>query len=435
MRIAMTLLLVALATVAHANETLIRDGRIMTSSDAGVIERGDILVRDGRIIDVGAEVSVPDGATIVDANGAWITTGLFDSNTMVGLGDVESSSVRSDHRVRNSDLGAGFRISLAIDRHSLHIPITRLEGVTRALVRPSVGEEVFAGQSAILALADDDVIVSSSNAVFVYLGETSHRVAGGTRGKAMIDLIDALDEADLYAGNRRAFERRRLRDLRESQLDLEALVPVIEGDKPLAVYVDRASDIEVLIEEIAARRSGDRELDLVIMGGREAWKVADLLAEEEIPVVINALDNAPRNFDRIGARLDQAALLAQAGVTFAFMTEDLFTDNRTLNQGAGVAVANGLAWEDAIEAITINPARIRGIEDDYGSIEPGKQADIVIWNGDPLEVMSAPTRMMIRGEWVELTSRQLKLRDRYSDLENPTQKPFGYRRGRSKVPE
>lgn len=427
MRITMTLLLTILSTLAHADETLIRDGRIMTSSDAGVIERGNILVRDDRIIDVGADVTAPEGAAVVDADGAWITTGLFDSNTMVGLGDVESSTMRSDHRIRGSDLGAGFRIALAIDRHSLHIPITRLEGVTRALVRPSVGEEVFAGQSAILALADDDVIVSGSNAVFVYLGETSHRVAGGTRGKAMIDLIDALDEAELYADNRRAFERRRIRDLRESQLDLEALVPVIEGDKPLAVYVDRASDIEVLIEEVADRRSGSQGLDLVIMGGREAWKVADLLAQEEIPVVINVLDNAPRSFDRIGARLNQAALLEQAGVRFAFMTEDLFTDNRTLNQGAGVAVANGLAWEDAVEAMTINPARIWGIDDDYGAIEPGKQADIVLWDGDPLEVMSAPTRMMIRGDWIDLTSRQLRLRDRYSELENPKALPFGYR--------
>lgn len=422
MRAIVFTLLVTLSSLGFGQDIFIRDGRVVTNTDAGVIERGNILVSDGEIVAVGAGIEMPAGALVVDAGGNWVTPGFFDSNTQIGLGDVESSSVRSDHRLDGSDLGAGFRVSLGIDRYSLHIPITRLEGVTRAIVRPSPGSEIFAGQSAILALADRDVIVDGSNAVFAWIGEDGRRYAAGSRAKAMMDLVDAIEETAKYVDNRRAYESRRLRDLRQSQLDLEALVSVVEGDKPLAVYVHRDSDIEVLIEELAPF-----DINLIIVGGGEAWKVRNLLADNDIPVVLNPMDNAPGDFDETGVRLDAPKLLTDAGVTVAFMTEDLFSDNRTLSQGAGVSVAYGLSWEDALAAVTINPARIWGISDEYGSLARGQQADVVIWDGDPLEVMSAPVYMLIRGVPVELTSRQMRLRDRYSDLENPKSIPFGYR--------
>ncbi len=421
MRQIITSVLLAVSFGAAAETIFIDNARVVTVSDAGVLESGDVLVDDGVIAAVGAELEPPAGAVVVDGAGAWLTPGLFDSSTQIGLGDVESSTVRDDHRVDDSQLGAGFRVSLALDRRSLHIPIVRSEGVTRAIVVPSVGEEIFAGQGATIALADDNVIVDESNAVFVFLGERSHRVAS-SRGKAMLELIDALDEAELLSRNRRAWESNRLRELRQSPLDLDALIPVVDGDKPLVVYVDRASDIEVLLENTA-----DSDVDLIIMGGREAWKVADQIRARDIPVIINVMDNAPGNFDETGVRLDSAALLSAAGIRFALMTEDLFSDNRTLNQGAGVSVAYGLDWDSAIAAITRVPAEIWGLGDRYGSIETGMEADLVLWDGDPLEVTSAPVMMLIRGEAVDLTNRQLRLRDRYSTLENATDQPFGYR--------
>ncbi|MBD3648233.1 MAG: amidohydrolase family protein [Pseudomonadales bacterium] len=293
--------------------------------------------------------------------------------------------------------------------------------MTRALVAPEAGVEVLAGQSAVVALDDErDALIDGSNAVFVYLGEKGKEYSGGSRARGLLDLLTALREAELYSDNRRAYDRRQLKALDQSEVDLRALLPVLAGDKPLALYIDRAADIEAVIGELE-----EFDLDLVIVGGREAWKVRALLADKEIPVVLNPLDNVPSSFDRIGARLDNAALLSEAGVTIAFMTEDLYTEFRMLTQGAGVAVAWGLPWEEALAAITANPARIWGIED-YGTIEPGQDADIVIWDDDPLEVTSAPTTIFIRGELIDTTSRQTLLRDRYRDLDS-TEPPFGYR--------
>lgn len=403
----------------QASDVLITNGRLVT--DQGIIEDGQILVRDGKIAEVGTSVSA-SGVDVVDVGGAFVTPGLFDSSTQVGLGDVQSSSVRSDHRVRGTDLGAGFAVGLAINRLAAAIPIARMEGVTRALIRPSHSDEVFAGQSAIIDLGEgDSVIVDASNAVFVYLGEEGLELSAGSRAKGLLDVVDSLKEANVYRKNRRDYERRRLRDLRQSQLDLDALVPVVTGNKPLAVYADRASDIEMIIDQFE-----QFDIKLVIVGAREAWQVSDLLVSQGIPVIVNPMENLPSNFDQLGARLDNPALLAEAGVLFGYMTEDETGEFRTLTQGAGVSVANGLSWQEAVNAITINPARIWGIDDSYGALRAGLDADIVVWDGDPLEVMSAPTRLMIKGEWVELDSRQLKLRDRYSDL-SKERPPFGYR--------
>lgn len=410
-----------IASAVHAKDVLITNGRIITMGPAGIIESGNVLVRDGKIVAVGQQVTAAN-AEIVDANGGFVTPGFFDSGTQIGLGDVESSTIRTDQRVRETDLGAGFPIALTFDRNSIEIPIVRIEGVTRAIVRPSAGSKVFAGQSAIIQMSGSEAtIVDRSNAVFALLGEGSRSLAGGSRAKALLDVVDGLNEALAYSKNRRAFEARKLRDLRQSPLDLEALIPIVEGKKPLAIVANKASDIELILENLEPFK-----LKLVIVGGAEAWQVAPLLADRQVPVVLNPLRNLPSNFDQLASSLSSAAKLVEAGVMVAFMTEEQTSEFRSLTQGAGVAVANGLAWQDALDAITINPAVIWGIEKDYGTLEPGMDADVVIWDGDPLEVMSAPTAVMIEGAFVDLRSRQTLLRDRYAELEG-NEMPFGYR--------
>ncbi len=422
------IMLTVLSLNAAAETILIENAKVSTATDRGTLDSADVLVTDGVIVEVSNNIRAPSGAKVVDASGAWLTPGLMDSSTQVGLGDVSSGSVRTDHRVDDTDLGAGFQVGLAIDSASIYVPILRTEGVTRAIVRPSASDEVFAGQSAVIALGNGNVIVDESNAVFLYLGEGGRRVAAGSRAKALIDMLDAFDEAGRYATYLEANKPGRMpfglnthQEWRQSPLDLKALIPVVRGEKKLAVVIDRASDIEMLLDKTA-----DRNLDMVLIGATEAWKVADLLAARDVPVVLDVMDNAPRNFDRLGARLDNAALLAEAGVRFAFMTNDLTGDNRTLTQQAGVSVAYGLDWDSALQAVTSSAAEIWGI-DTYGSIAAGMEADLVLWDGDPLEVTSAPTMVMIKGEEIELTSRMLRLRDRYRDLSNPKSNPFGYR--------
>jgi imidazolonepropionase-like amidohydrolase len=294
-------------------------------------------------------------------------------------------------------------------------------GVTRAMVVPVTGTELLAGQSAIIQLGDKKPFATNkANAVHLYLREGDRKLAGGSRASALDQVINSLKEAQRYSSNIKAYQAGKTRDFRQSEADLKVLAEVLKRTMPLVIHVNRAADIETVLDELVV--FGCR---IILAGAREGWKVKEFLAENNIPVLLNVIDNLPSRFDRLGARLDNAALLVEAGVTVAFMTENLFTGSRMLTQGAGIAVAYGLDWEDAFKAITVNPAAIWGIEN-YGSLESGAIADIVIWDGDPLEVMSAPSQVMIDGVWQNLTTRQDLLRDRYRDLNNQAV-PYGYR--------
>ena len=225
----------------------------------------------------------------------------------------------------------------------------------------------------------------------------------------MLELRAALDEAQRYGNNPGERE-----DYRLSITDLEALLGVLRGDVPLYVNVDRASDIAVLTNIVD--RYGIRA---IIVGGAESWLLAGELAAAGIPVVLAPQDILPGNFDRINARRETAAILVEAGVTIAFADGQSHTHNaRNVTQSAGNAVAYGLSYDDALRAITIEPAEIFGVADRVGSIEAGKEADVVIWPDDPLELTSYPEQVFIKGNAVDMTSRQTLLRDRYLQMDS-----------------
>ena len=404
-----------------ADSYLIKNGRLVTMGMQGVIENGDIHIVDGRIVEVAQEINPESMDEVIDAGGAYVTPGLFDSGTQLGLAEVEKYIGSTDNRVKGQPLGAGFSPALALNRYSSFVPMVRKEGITRAMVLPVTGSEILAGQSALVQLGGNAPFsTNDGNAVHLYLREVDRKLAGGSQASALTQAVNSLKEAERFGKNKRAYQSGKTREFRQSENDLKTLLQVLNRDMTLVIHLDRAADIETVIAELNVFN-----IRLVIAGGREAWKVKELLAEREIPVVLNVIDNLPSRFDRLGARLDNAALLVGAGVKVAFMTQDLYSDTRSLTQAAGVAVAYGLTWHQAMKAITVNPAAIWGLEN-YGSLEAGQVADIVIWDGDPLEVMSAPTRLMIDGRWINLTTRQDLLRDRYSDLDKQDI-PFGYR--------
>ena len=235
----------------------------------------------------------------------------------------------------------------------------------------------------------------------------------------MLRLREALQDALDYGTNRASFDRGDRRPYALSRLDLEALQPVVKGELPLVLTVHRASDIEA-----ALRLARDFHLKLIVAGAREAWEVAGRLAEAKVPVLLDPLANLPGSFEELGATLEAAARLHRAGVTVAFMTGDAH-DVRNIKQAAGNAVSYGMPWDAALAALTIVPARIWGIADRYGTLEPGKDADVVVWDGDPLETTSYPEHVFIRGAEVPKDTRQLRLRDRYKDLSGET--PPAYR--------
>ena len=434
----LTRIAVALATLvaapAAAQTVAIVNARIETVSSRGAIPSGMLVIKDGKILSVGAAAAVPDGAQVIDAHGGVVTPGLIDPSTNLGLAEVDELRSTRDDRA-GSLLGAGFDLQYGINPASTLIPLARLGGVTRAVVTPVLsadgggsGEEaagsdtltgggsagggdpgLFAGQAAIFRLAAQaaDPLVKAQVAETLNLGEAG-AAAGGSRGAAMVLVKSALDDARDYARNRAGFERGAARPYGLSRVDLEALVPVVEGRTPLLVRVHRASDIREVL-----KLASDEKLKLIIEGAEEGWMVAADLAKAGVPVLIDSEAALPDQFETLASRLDNAARLQAAGVTVAIEGSRDFNNLRQERFNAGTAVANGMPYAAALAAITANPARIWGLDAHVGSLAPGMDADVVVWNGDPLETTSYPIAVFIAGQSQPMTSRALELRDRY----------------------
>lgn len=372
-----------------------------------------VLIRDGRIEAVGAGIAVPAGAVRIDASGRIVTPGLFDSGTNVGLVEIEAVEASNDIRAPAQEdlVAAGFRVADGLNPSSMVIPVTRIAGVTTVMSRPQGG--LFAGQGAIIDLLGetrDAMIVRDPAAMFASLGESARNAVDGARGGTTLLFREVLADAQAYARNRDGYESGAYRELSVDRVDLEALQLVLAGEIPLVVEAHRASDIRTLLE--LAREYGFRP---IVYGGTEAWMVAGELAAARVPVIVKVLQNLPESFEKLGATYENAGLLAAAGVPVAITTGDTFR-SFTLRQEAGNAVGHGMDRSEALRAITLYPAQIWGLADDYGSLEPGKVANVVVWDGDPLELLTPVTNLIIRGQEIPLVSRETLLRDRYMEL-------------------
>lgn len=406
----------ALTAPALAGQaTAIVHARLLTMGPAGEIADGAVIVRDGKIIAVGAGLKPPADAVVIDAKGAVITPGLFAANTVLGVREVNSVKGTDDAKSNSSELGAAFDPQYGLNPDSTLVPVARLGGVTRAIVVPAPGGDgegggdddggsLFAGQALAIRLSGD-LLYKPRLAVAMSFGENG---AGGSRG-AEIGLLRArLEEVRLYKQNRAAYDRGEIRELKLSRADLEALIPVVEGREPLLVTVHRAADIRQVLAFAREQR-----LRVILNGAEEGWRVAAEIAAAKVPVILNATADLPRNFEIVGASLENAARLRAAGVEIAIVSPDPAHRVRELRYEAGSAVAQGLPYGAALEAITIAPARIFGLADQLGSLQPGRAADLVVWDGDPLEPRSLPTAIYIDGVAQPLRSRALDLRDRY----------------------
>lgn len=412
-------LLVAAAPAA-AEMVAITGAKVHTLGPAGTLENATVLIEDGRIRAVGAGLAVPSGARRIDATGKVVTPGLLDSTSQLGLVEVNAVDGTRDAVVRDDRVTAAFNVVDALNPDSALIAVNRVDGLTRAVVAPGTGESLISGQGALIHLGDGpDLVVRAPAAMFAVLGETGQRLAGGSRAAALLRLREALGDAKDYAAHRAAFESGERRAYALSRLDLEALQPVVEGKLPLVVEVHRASDIRAVL-----RLAEEFRLKLILSGATEAWKVAPEIVAAKVPVLIDPMANLPESFEDLGATLENAARLHRAGVTFAIQSRDAH-NARNVRQAAGNAVANGLPWEQALRALTTVPARIWGIAEHYGTLEAGKDADLVVWDGDPLEITSAAEHVFIRGREVPQDNRQLRLRDRYRNLGDG--QPLGYR--------
>lgn len=378
------------------------------------IENGTVLIRDGVIAAVGASVAVPDGAQRIDARGKIVTPGLINAFTQLGLTEVDLAPGTVESSV-NSDVAAAFNVAEGINPASTLIPVTRIEGITSALVAP-VGSFI-AGQSAFIDLTDgpiEQLVAKSPVAMHVTLDESAKAAGGGSRAGVAERLRRILRDAQAYGQRRSDYERRQMRDLAAPAADLEALQGVLAGRVPLIVTAHRASDIRT-----ALRIAHEFNLRLILAGAAEGWQIADEIARANVPVLVEPLANIP-SFNALGARYENPARLAAAGVKVALVAGagpgGTAHNSRIVKQEAGNAVAYGMDWDAALRAVTLGPAEILGVADRYGSLEPGRVANVVVWSGDPLEFSTAVEHVIIRGREIPLTSRQTELLERYRTL-------------------
>ncbi len=425
---------VALTSPASAQSlTAITGGRVLTGTS--VIENGTVVIQNGRVVSVGTGAA-PAGARIIDARGKVVSPGFVAVDS--GLGGSEISSVNGSDDLSNgaNTISASFDVSYGLDPWSFTLPVARLGGITRAIVVPThagggggsgghahddsdfagVGHGglqspgLFAGQAAIIHLAaGTDILVKPRVAMIAPFGEAGAGIAGGARGAQFTQFKETLAEVRLYARNRAAYDRAGLRDLSLSRADLEALIPVANGTLPLIVTVRRAADIQQVLR--LAREEG---VKIILDGAEEAWLVADQIAAANVPVLLNPISNLPGSLETRAARMQNAAVLDAAGVVIAIKGNDGSHRVRETRYNAGNAVSHGLPYDAAIEAITVNPAKIFGMAGQFGELRAGAAADVVIWSGDPLEPLSNAETIFIGGAEQAPTSRQFLLRDRYA---------------------
>ena len=374
------------------------------------IERATVLIGAGKIVAVGQSVIIPPDAVRIDASGKWVTPGLIDGAGQMGLTEIDAVTETNDGAVKNDSVAAAFNVAEAINPASTLIPITRMQGVTTALATPQSG--LILGQAVLIDLDGatlEAMEIKSPAAMVADLTEHSREAGGGSRAGAAERLRHVLDDALEFGRRKVDWTRAQIHALAAPAADLEALQPVLRGEVPLVVVANRRSDIET-----ALRIGVEYHLRVVLAGAAEAWQLAPKLARAKVPVLVEPLENIP-SYDALGVRRANAALLAAAGVNVALLEPD--THNaRNLRQQAGNAVAFGLAWDQALRAVTLSPAEIFGVADRYGSLAPGKVADVVVWSGDPFEFSTAAEHVFVRGKEVALRSRQTELLERYRSL-------------------
>jgi imidazolonepropionase-like amidohydrolase len=414
-------LLLAGVARAGAQTTAITGARVLTGTGQ-TIEGGTVLIRDGRIVAVGRDVSVPTGATVIEAQGKVVTPGLINSFTTLGIVEIEAVDETNDAASGNDQITAAFDVRYGLNPYSTLIPIERDGGVTSAVAAPGARASIIGGMGALIQLAGstaDSMITRSPVAMFGILDERAAERTGGARGTAVLRLRELLEDVQVYAANPAAYENRNRRDLSLSRLDLEAMVPVVQGRLPLVLTVNRAPDI---LNALALAR--EFKLHLIISGAAEGWKVADAIHGAGVPVVIDPLTDIP-DYDYLTPTLENAARLQRAGVTVAYATFDAH-NARNLRFQAGNAVANGVPPDAALAAITSVPARIWGMDSLVGALAPGRRADVVVWSGDPFELLTRAEHVFIAGREMPPDNRQLELLARYRTLSDSL--PAQYRK-------
>lgn len=401
----------------------IRNAHIVTVSGAD-IENGTVVIRDGKIVAVGAEVAVPSGAQVIDARGMFVYPGMMDAGTSIGLVEIGQGANGTVDTAETGELNPNAKAVVALNPHSAHIGVTRVDGVTSAVSSPTGG--LISGQAAIVNLVGttplEMAVVPTAALVINYprLGARGGDFGGQQQQTNLTDVLAAserqltqirkmLRDAEAYGRARDAYAKDKSLPRPVVNIVLDALVPYVRGERPVVFRADRAAEIRGVITF-----AEEMKLKPIILGGDDAWKVADLLKEKNVPVILTGVLNLPlREDDAYDTLFTAPAKLQQAGVRFAISTGNSGSAVRNLPFYAGMAAAFGLPKNEALKAVTLYPAQIMNVADRLGSIEVGKVADLVITDGDILETRTHVRRVFIDGRDVPLVSRHTELNDAF----------------------
>ena len=415
-----TAAIISVAATAAAQDVAIVNAKVWTGTDAGTLDNATIFISDGIIEGMGINFAAPSGTQTIDVGGNWVTPGIIAPFSRVGTVEVGAEDSTNDTSAGGSAFSVALRAADGFNPAATPIAVTRIEGVTRMAVAPANGGSMIAGQGFVADTSGQPGSISNERAfVYVNLGEGGADLAGGSRPAAWAALRGAFADARGYPARFMAHNEGDAL----TRVDAQAFGPAVRGQQLMLISAHRASDLRLIID----LKYENPNLDVAIVGADEGWLVADELAAANIPVIVDPFSNLPASFSQLGATSRNAERLIEAGVPTAFAhLGNSGHQSRLVLQSAGNAVANGVSFDDAMAAMTVVPAMIFDM-DGIGSIERGNLADLVIWDGDPLEISSAPTSIFINGQPQSLESRQTKLRDRYLNLDD-SDKPLAYPR-------
>ncbi|HEU4833000.1 MAG TPA: amidohydrolase family protein [Pyrinomonadaceae bacterium] len=403
----------------------IRNARIVTVSGPD-IENGTVVIRDGKIEAVGANVSVPAGAQTIDGRGLSVYPGMIDAGTNMGLVEVPQGANGTVDLSEVGDLNPNAKAIIAVNPHSAHIGVTRVEGITNTLTAPTGG--LISGQATLINL------LGTAPKEMAVVPQIAHvinypRIGGGGGGfggfqqpanlaetltaneRQLEQIRKMLRDAEAYGRAQDAYAKDKSLPRPDRNVVLEPLVPYVRGEQPVIFRADREAEIRGAI-----KFADEMKLKPIILGGNDAWKVASLLKEKNIPVILTGIFSLPgREDDAYDSLYENPAKLQQAGVRFCISTGDAGPEVRNLAQYAGMAAAFGLSKTDAIKSVTLYPAQILNVADRLGSIEAGKMANLVVTDGDLLEIRTRIKYLLIDGRPVVLTSRHTELNDAFKN--------------------
>lgn len=404
----------------------IQNARIVPVAGA-VIERGTVVISDGRITAVGASVTVPAGAQIIDASGLSVYPGMMDAGTSMGLSEISQGA---NATVDDSEVGSWNPNAMALwgfNPHSAHIGVSRVVGITHVVSRPT--GSVIAGTAALMNMAGataPEMAVNDRAAVVIqypragggggFGGFGGGGGGGGASATARVaaqkdSLKNILADARAYARTLEAYAANNSLSRPKHDVVLAALVPLVNGSIPALMPADGAADIRESVAFAAAEN-----LKAIIVGGRDAWQVTDLLKEHNVPVLLTGVMSLPSgDDDPYDHNYTLPKKLRDAGVTFAITSGSGGAQARDLPYVAGMAASFGLDPQDALRAVTLWPAQIFGLGDRFGSIEVGKAANLVVTTGDILEARTDTRYLFIDGRPVGLSTRHSDLYDFFKD--------------------